>query len=75
MSAYLAGGYLNGSSLPMPAAASAGRDKFDGWFVAGGVEKAVAEHATLGVGVSYSDLSGDTGRLRDFSERQIFGDA
>ena len=61
MSAYLAGGYLNGSSLPMPAAASAGRDKFDGWFVAGGVEKAVAEHATLGVGVSYSDLSGDTG--------------
>ena len=47
--------------MPMPAAASAGRDKFDGWFVAGGVEKAVAEHATLGVGVSYSDLSGDTG--------------
>jgi V8-like Glu-specific endopeptidase len=63
MSAYLAAGYLNGSSQPMPAAASAGRDKFDGWFVAGGVEQAVAEHATIGVGMSYSDLSGDTGGL------------
>ncbi|MDL2353376.1 MAG: autotransporter domain-containing protein [Pseudomonadota bacterium] len=61
MSAYLAAGYLNGSSAPMPAAASGGRDTFNGWFVAGGVEKAIGEHATLGVGMSYSDVKGDTG--------------
>ena len=61
MSGYLAAGYINGSSLPMPAAASSGRDTFDGWFVAAGVEKAAGEHTTLGIGAYYSNLSGVTG--------------
>jgi Autotransporter beta-domain len=63
MSGYLAAGYINGSSLPMPAAASSGRDKFDGWFAAAGVEKAVSDHTTLGIGAIYSNLSGETGGL------------
>lgn len=37
MSGYLAAGFLNGNSAPMPAAASGGRDTFDGWFVVGGL--------------------------------------
>ncbi|MFM5917368.1 MAG: autotransporter domain-containing protein [Novosphingobium sp.] len=61
MSGYLAAGYINGSSAPMPAAASSGRDTFDGWFAAAGVEKAVSDHTTLGIGAYYSNLSGDTG--------------
>ena len=61
MSGYLAAGYINGSSLPMPAAASSGRDKFDGWFAAAGVEQAVSDHTTLGIGAYYSNLSGETG--------------
>ncbi len=61
MSGYLAAGYINGSSAPMPAAASAGRDQFDGWYAAAGIEKAVSDHATLGMGAYYTNLSGDTG--------------
>lgn len=61
MSGYLAAGYINGSSLPMPAAASSGRDTFDGWFAAAGVEKAVSDHTTLGIGAYYTNLSGETG--------------
>lgn len=61
MSGYLVGGYLRGSSLPMPALASAGRDSFDGWYIAGGLEKAAGANATIGIGLSYADLDGITG--------------
>lgn len=60
-SGYLVGGYLNGSSVPMPAAASGGRDTFDGWFVALGFEQAVADNATIGFGLSYTQVDGTTG--------------
>lgn len=61
MSGYLAAGYLNGSSAPMPAAASGGRDTFDGWFVVGGLETALGDNATAGFGLSYSNIDGTTG--------------
>lgn len=60
-SGYLVGGYLNGSSVPMPAAASGGRDTFDGWFVALGFEQAVSDNATVGFGLSYTHVDGTTG--------------
>jgi len=60
-SGYLAAGYIDGSSLAMPAAASMGRDQLDGWFAAFGLEKAVSDQATVGFGLSYSDLDGTTG--------------
>lgn len=59
-SGYLVAGYLNGSSSRMPTAGTAGRDEFDGWFAAFGLEKAVSDRATLGFGLSYSDVSGKT---------------
>lgn len=59
-SGYLVAGYLNGSSRRMPAAGTAGRDQFDGWFAAFGLEKAVSDRATLGFGVSYADVDGTT---------------
>ena len=61
MSGYLAAGYLNGNSAPMPAMASSGRDTFDGWFVAGGLETALGDNATGGFGLSYAKVDGTTG--------------
>ncbi|MEQ1688457.1 MAG: autotransporter domain-containing protein, partial [Sphingopyxis sp.] len=61
MSGYLVGGYLRGSSLPMPALASAARDSFDGWYIVGGLEKAAGANATVGIGLSYADLDATTG--------------
>ncbi len=61
MSGYLAAGYLNGSSAPMPAMASSGRDTFDGWFVAGGLETTLGDNATAGFGLSYAKVDGTTG--------------
>jgi len=61
MSGYLAGGYINGHSAPMATAIPAGgRDQFDGFYIAGGIEKEVSPHAVVGVSLSYSKLDGTT---------------
>lgn len=58
-SAFLAGGYIRGSSPGMPGTNPAsGRDEFDGFYIAGGVEKALSDTAVLGFGLSYSDVDG-----------------
>ncbi len=58
-SAFLAGGYIRGSSPSMPTAVpTGGRDEFDGFYIAGGVEKALSDTAVLGFGLSYSDIDG-----------------
>lgn len=59
-SGYLVAGYLNGSSSSMPTTGTAGRDKFNGWFAAFGLEKAVSDRATLGFGLSYANVDGTT---------------
>ncbi len=59
-SAFLAGGYLDGDSRPMATAIPAGgRDQFDGFYVAGGIEKALNENSVLGFALSYTDIDGD----------------
>lgn len=59
VSAYLAGGYVDGSAAPMRGAVPVrGRERFDGFYVAAGVEAQVGEDAVLGFGLSYSDLDG-----------------
>lgn len=61
MSGFLAGGYLDGSSRPMAGAVpGGGRDKFDGFYLAGGIEGEVAEGAAIGFALSYTDLDGRT---------------
>jgi hypothetical protein len=61
MSGYLAGGYINGHSRPMSTALPAGgRDSFDGFFIAGGLEKEVSPYTVLGASLSYSKLDGVT---------------
>ncbi|MFV1920979.1 hypothetical protein VPH46_16335, partial [Sphingomonas sp. MJ1 (PH-R8)] len=60
VSAYLAGGYLEGSSRAMPNSVVGGtRDPFDGFYIAGGVEAQVSDAGVLGFGLSYSDIDGE----------------
>ena len=59
VSGFLAGGYLNGHSRPMPGVSpAAGRDNFDGFYVAGGIETEVGPHSILGFGLSYTNVDG-----------------
>jgi len=64
MSGYVTAGYIDGTSRPMPAAASAGRDQFNGWYVAVGLERELGANATGGFSISYTDLDGETGGLQ-----------
>lgn len=61
MSAFLAGGYIDGKSAPMRFAMPLGRDRFDGWYMAAGVEKAVGDYGVIGLAASFSELKGSTG--------------
>ncbi|MAX00603.1 MAG: autotransporter domain-containing protein [Sphingomonas sp.] len=61
MSAFIAGGYINGNSRGMPTASPYVRNEFDGFFVAGGVEKAVDTNGMFGIAFSYTDINGDPG--------------
>jgi len=61
VSVFFAGGYLNGNSAPMATAIPAGgRDTFDGWYGAAGIEKQVSSTFTLGFGLSYTNTQGTT---------------
>ncbi|THG39053.1 S8 family serine peptidase [Sphingomonas olei] len=74
VSAYLAGGYVDGSSRPMPGTIlGGGRDKFDGFFIAGGLEAQVTDTAVLGFGLSYTDLDADRRLGRKTDGKLILG--
>jgi uncharacterized protein YhjY with autotransporter beta-barrel domain len=61
VSVFFAGGYLNGNSAPMATAIPAGgRDTFDGWYGAAGVEKQVSPAFTIGFALSYTNTQGST---------------
>ncbi len=59
VSAYLAGGYLDGSSAPLVGAAG-GRDDLSGWFAAAGMEVEASPGFRVGIGAHYADTDGDT---------------
>lgn len=60
VSAYLAGGYLDGSSRPLPNLITGKKDDLSGWYVAGGIEKQIDDQTITGVSASYSHGKGDT---------------
>ncbi|WP_284055060.1 autotransporter domain-containing protein [Stakelama marina] len=60
VSGFLAGGYIDGDSAGMPATTMAGRDTFDGYFIAGGLEKAIDANGAIGLAFSYTSLDGMT---------------
>jgi uncharacterized protein YhjY with autotransporter beta-barrel domain len=59
VSAYVAGGYLDGSSRPLPNLISGRKDDLSGWYVAGGIEKQIDDRTIAGVSASYSHGKGD----------------
>lgn len=60
VSAYIAGGYLDGSSRPLPNPISGKKDDLSGWYVAGGIEKQIDDRTVAGLSASYSHGKGDT---------------
>ena len=59
VSGFLAGGYLNGHSRSMPGVVpAAGRDSFDGYYIAGGIETEVGAESVVGFGLSYTNVDG-----------------
>lgn len=58
VSGFLAGGYLEGHSRAMPTLVPSGRDEFNGFYVAGGIETEVGPHGVVGFGLSYTNLDG-----------------
>ncbi|WP_294095419.1 autotransporter domain-containing protein [Sphingomonas sp.] len=56
MSGFIAGGYVEGNSAPMPSAIATGRDKFDGWYVAGGIETLIDDQSAIGFALSYNKM-------------------
>jgi uncharacterized protein YhjY with autotransporter beta-barrel domain len=60
VSAYLAGGYLDGSARPLPNLISGKKDDLSGWYVAGGIEKQIDDKTITGMSASYSHGKGDT---------------
>lgn len=71
MSAFLAGGYLDGKSAPMRTAVPLGRDQFDGWYAAAGVEKAFGDNGVIGLAASFSELKGNTG-ANDWARARLY---
>jgi hypothetical protein len=60
VSAFLAGGYIDGSAAPMRSLTPFGRNHFDGWYGAAGIEKAFNDDGVIGLSVAFSQLKGNT---------------
>ena len=59
VSAYVAGGYLDGSSKPLPNLLFIKKDDLSGWYVAAGIEKQINDRLSMGVSGNYSHGKGD----------------
>ncbi len=59
VSAYVAGGYLDGSSKPLPNLLFSKKDDLSGWYVAAGLEKKIDDKVSMGVSGNYSHGKGN----------------
>ena len=61
MSGFIAGGYLDGDSRPLPnAIPTGGRDQFNGYYAAAGLEKEAGPNGAIGFAFSYTRVKGHT---------------
>lgn len=73
MSAFFAGGYLDGKSSSMATAIPfGGDDKFDGYYLAAGIETELGENAAIGFGLSYTDIDGTTDGVAHDAQGQLY---
>jgi uncharacterized protein YhjY with autotransporter beta-barrel domain len=73
MSAFFAGGYLDGKSKSMATAVPfGGDDNFDGYYLAAGIETELGSNAGIGFGLSYTDIDGTTGGLTHGASGQLY---
>ena len=73
MGGFVAGGYIDGRSRSMPTAIPfGGHDKFDGYFIAGGLEKQAGDGAVIGLSVSYTDTDGTTGGIAQRAKGALY---
>ncbi len=73
MSAFIAGGYLDGSSRSMRGVTPQGnRDQFDGYYGAVGVEKEVNRNVVFGFAVSYTNVEGTTDGVVQQATGELF---
>ncbi|WP_226633290.1 autotransporter domain-containing protein [Novosphingobium profundi] len=70
MSAFVAGGYIDGKSDGAPTARPYAGDKFDGYYLAGGLEISDGGTGFLGMALSYTRMEGDPG----YPTRDVTGD-
>ncbi|MEN3746673.1 autotransporter domain-containing protein [Sphingomonas sp. HF-S3] len=70
VSAFFAGGYLNGDSAPM--SGIDGRDDYDGWYGAAGVEKLVGNHGVIGFALSYTRLDGTSAFVGNSARANLY---
>jgi hypothetical protein len=72
-SGFLAAGYIDGSSRPMPTAIPyGGRDTFDGYYIAGGLETQVGENGAIGLALSYANVDGRTRGQRQDATGELY---
>ena len=64
VSAYIAGGYMDGHSRPMPSATAPRHDPLDGYYIAAGGEVTNDAGGVVGLSLSYSDVDGDATALQ-----------
>ncbi|MGU3390163.1 autotransporter domain-containing protein [Sphingomonas sp. M1A8_2b] len=73
MGGFIAGGYIDGRSRSMPTAIPfGGHDAFDGYFIAGGLEKQAGEGAVIGLSVSYTNTDGTTGGIAQRAKGELY---
>ena len=73
MSAFLAGGYIDGRSRSMIGAVPfGGHDKFDGYYVAAGIEKQASENSVIGFSFAYTNTDGTTRAQAQKAEGELF---
>lgn len=70
VSAFLAGGYVDGKAMPMRGTA-AGDDQFNGWYAAAGVEKAFQDSGVIGLSASFSQLKGKSD-FNDWARARLY---
>ena len=71
---YLAGGYLDGEGRSMPLAGQPqGKDEFDGYFIAAGIEHFLTETSMIGFGFHYTDVDANAALGNIASSKTITG--